>query len=124
VLPPLRRLVADAGRDVGAVDVVVQNARVRAGYHVGQLLDVPIVVHLVGERPGTGLDTLSAYVTYGRDAVGQSRWDPSLDHSCTNAVCGIHPHGKPPEVAVAEIARLVARMFDQKASGVRLGSRL
>ena len=65
------------------------------------------VVHLIGERPGTGLDTLSAYLTYGRDAAGRSRWSPDLDHAATTAVCGIHREGKPPSEAVGEIARLV-----------------
>ena len=26
------------------------------------------------------------------------RWDPRMDHSCTTAVCGVHPNGKPPDV--------------------------
>ena len=82
--------------------------------------DVPVVVHLLGERPGTGLNTLSAYLTYGRDPRGQSRWTPALDHSCTTAVCGIHPRGKTPEVAAAEIVRLVGRMLERRCSGVLL----
>ena len=75
---------------------------------------------MIGERPGTGLNTASAYLTYGRDAAGQLRWDPALDHSCTTAVCGIHPNGKPPEAAVVEIARTVQRMCEQRRSGVAL----
>jgi ethanolamine ammonia-lyase large subunit len=118
VLPAVRQLLRESGLDVGAADVVVQNGRVRAGYHVGALLDVEVIVHLIGERPGTGLNTLSAYLTYGRDERGASRWDPGLDHSCTTAVCGIHPRGKPPEVASAEIARTVVRIVEQRRSGV------
>jgi ethanolamine ammonia-lyase large subunit len=122
LLPRLRRQVAEAGYHVGEVDVVVANGRVRAGYHVGALLDVDVIIHLVGERPGSGLNTLSAYLTYGRDAAkGRSRWSPDLDHSCTTAVCGIHPKGKRPEVAADEIAGCVGRMFEEKRSGVRLG---
>jgi ethanolamine ammonia-lyase large subunit len=121
VLPRLRQLVAGAGYHVGGADVVVRHGRVRAGYHVGALLDVDVVVHLIGERPGTGLNTLSAYLTYGRDAAGGSRWSPDLDHSCTTAVCGIHPRGKHPAAAADEIARYVTRMFEERSSGVRLG---
>ena len=80
------------------------------------------MVHLIGERPGTGLNTLSAYVTYGRDAAGASRWSRDLPHSATTAVCGIHPRGKPPDVAVAEIARVVGRVVAQRRSGVALES--
>jgi ethanolamine ammonia-lyase large subunit len=118
LLPAVRRLLADAGVHVGDVTVVITNGRVRAGYHVAQLIDPDVLVHLIGERPGTGLNTASAYLTYGRDAGGRSRWRPALDHSCTTAVCGIHRRGKPPEVAAAEIARAVVRMLETRRSGV------
>ncbi|HEX8500466.1 MAG TPA: ethanolamine ammonia-lyase subunit EutB [Pyrinomonadaceae bacterium] len=118
VVPPLRRGLAEAGRHVGEADVVVTNGRVRAGYHVGALLGVDVVVHLIGERPGTGLDTLSAYVTYGRDAAGRLRWSPALDHACTTAVCGIHPRGKRPDAAAEEIVRCVVRSIEEGRSGV------
>jgi ethanolamine ammonia-lyase large subunit len=126
VLPVLKRRLAQAGHRVGDAEVLIKNGRVRAGYHVGLLLDVDLVVHLIGERPGTGIDTMSAYLTYGRDKAGRSRWSPnldhSLDHSWTTAVCGIHNRGKRPELAVEEIARLVDRMFEQQCSGVALRS--
>jgi ethanolamine ammonia-lyase large subunit len=118
LLPSLRRALAAADRAVGDVVIVVRNARVRAGYHVGALLDVDAIVHLIGERPGTGLNTLSAYLTYGRDTSGRSRWSPNLDHAATTAICGIHRHGKPPDVAAPEIARTVLRMLEERRSGV------
>ena len=122
VLPPLRQALAAAGIHVSEIDVVIENGRVRAGYHVGALLDAGADVHFIGERPGTGLDTLSAYLTYGRDRAGLSRWSPHLDHSATTAVCGIHRHGKIPSVAAEEVARLVRRMFEMRCSGVALGA--
>ena len=120
VLPPVRRLLTQAGHRVAEPVVVVHNGRVRAGYHVGQLVDAEVVIHFIGERPGTGLNTASAYLTYGRDASGRSRWDPQLDHSCTTAVCGIHRQGKPPDAAAGEIARTVQRITEQRRSGVSL----
>ena len=120
LLPPLRRALTQDGHDVTETTVVVHNGRVRAGYHVAQLLDPEVLIHIIGERPGTGLNTASAYLTYGRDAAGRSRWDPQLDHSCTTAVCGIHRLGKPPDAATAEIARTVGRMLEQRQSGVAL----
>ena len=120
LLPALRRLLGDAGCHVGETDVVVQNGRVRAGYEIGGLTGAVVVVHIVGERPGTGLNTASAYVTYGRDEGGQPRWTRELDHSATTAICGIHPKGKPPEAAAEEIARTVARTIQQCRSGVGL----
>lgn len=122
VLPVLRGELSSSGFSCGEVSVVVQNGRVRAGYHVGALLDVEAVIHLIGERPGTGLNTLSAYLTYGRDPAGRSRWSPDLEHAHTTAICGIHARGKPPEVAVAEVSACVRRMFEERCSGVALGT--
>jgi ethanolamine ammonia-lyase large subunit len=123
VLPRLRRELTEAGIHVGEADVVVTNGRVRAGYHVGELLGVDLTLHLIGERPGTGLNTLSAYLTYGRDEAGRLRWSPDLDHACTTAVCGIHPKGKRPDAAAEEILSCVVRIFERRRSGVALGSR-
>jgi ethanolamine ammonia-lyase large subunit len=120
VLPSFRKLVIQNGYRLGDIDIVMDNARVRAGYHVGSLLDVEVVVHFIGERPGTGINTLSVYVTYGRDETGQSRWSRSMDHSLTTAVCGIHRRGKKPEVASEELANVVNRIFEQRCSGVKL----
>jgi len=120
LLPALRRLLTDAGCHVGGTDVVVQNGRVRAGYEIGGLAGAVVVVHVVGERPGTGINTASAYITYGRDEAGRSRWSRDLDHSATTAICGIHPKGKPPVAAAEEIARTVSRTLEQRTSGVGL----
>jgi ethanolamine ammonia-lyase large subunit len=123
LLPPLRQALISLGYHVGDCDIVIENGRVRAGYHVGELLDVDVVTHLIGERPGTGMNSLSAYLTYGRDRAGRSRWSPGLDHSFTTAGCGIHRLGKRPESAVVEIAKVVERMFSERCSGVALGTR-
>jgi ethanolamine ammonia-lyase large subunit len=122
LLPVLRKLIEENGCSVGTTDIAIQNGRVRAGYHVGALLDIEVVVHLIGERPGTGLDMLSAYLTYGREKTGAPRWSPELDHSRTTAICGIHRLGKSPMVAAEEIARVVRRMLEERRSGVELGS--
>jgi ethanolamine ammonia-lyase small subunit len=116
----LRRALIESGSSAGAIDIVVQNGRVRVGYQIGGLVGAEVVVHLLGERPGTGLNTLSAYITYGRDDAGAWRWSRALDHSATTAICGIHAKGKSPHTAAMEIARTVARMFAQRASGVAL----
>jgi ethanolamine ammonia-lyase large subunit len=120
VLPGVRRELLAAGHHVSETDIVIENGRVRAGYHIGSLLQAEMIIHLIGERPGTGIDTLSAYLTYGLDQSGQSRWTADFDHSQTTAVCGIHRRGKSPERAVEEIARLVDRMFAERCSGVAL----
>jgi ethanolamine ammonia-lyase large subunit len=120
ILPGVRQALTSGTTHVGEHDIVVRNGRVRAGYDIGGLTGADVVVHFIGERPGTGLNTLSAYVTYGRDATGAVRWTRDLPHSATTAVCGIHPRGKPPEAAVAEIAGVVGRAVSQRRSGVSL----
>jgi ethanolamine ammonia-lyase large subunit len=122
LLPGLRREVAETGLRIAEADIVIDNGRVRAGYEVGGLVRADVVVHLIGERPGTGLNTASAYLTYGRDAEGHPRWSRGLDHSATTAICSIHPRGKPPDAAVSEIVRTIGRVVRQRRSGVALRS--
>jgi ethanolamine ammonia-lyase small subunit len=118
LLPQLRGILGAMGHHLGEVDIVVKNGRVRAGYQIGGLLDAELIVHLIGERPGTGLNTLSAYLTYGRDTKGQSRWSPDMDHSKTTAICGIHVLAKPPSEAAEEIASVADRILKERRSGV------
>jgi ethanolamine ammonia-lyase large subunit len=118
LLPPLRSRLIAAGHHVGDTDIIVDNGRVRAGYEIGGLVDAEVIVHLIGERPGTGLNTASAYITYGRDESGRPRWSRSLDHSATTAICGMHPAGKPPAAAIEEIAAVVSRALKEKRSGI------
>jgi ethanolamine ammonia-lyase large subunit len=120
VLPNMRRRIEEAGLRVGEVDIVLKNGRVRAGYHAAVAARSTILVHLIGERPGTGLNCLSAYITYGRDDAGGFRWRTDMDHSCTTAICGIHPRGKPPDAAVEDMVNCILRMLRFKCSGVAL----
>jgi len=124
VLPGLRWSLKETGFLVSDTDVVIRNGRVRAGYHAAQLTVPDILIHLIGERPGSGLNQLSAYLTYGKDPAGNVRWSPDMDHSCTSAVCSIHPGGKTPESAVADMLQCVRRMQQLKCSGVTLGGSL
>jgi ethanolamine ammonia-lyase large subunit len=120
LLPHVRHLLREANVHVGEIDVVIDNGRVRAGYHVGELLDAVVIVHIIGERPGTGLDTVSAYISYGRNPAGGSRWAGDFDHSWTTAVCSIHQKGKPAAAAAGEIASVVRRALQSGHSGVTL----
>jgi ethanolamine ammonia-lyase large subunit len=122
VLPALRRALVNGGHRVGETVVAVRNGRVRAGYEIGAGAGAELVIHWIGERPGSGLNTLSAYVTYGRDEAGALRWSREMPHSMTSAVCGIHRKGKPADAAVAEVSSLVARIFKERRSGVALES--
>jgi len=121
VLPELRWQLKNAGYPVGEIDVVIKNGRVRAGYHAAELVGPDILIHLIGERPGTGLNQLSVYMTYGKDKAGNTRWSPGMDHSLTNAICSIHQKGKTPKAAVDDIMKCTVRMLELKCSGVSSG---
>ncbi|MEI6315481.1 MAG: ethanolamine ammonia-lyase subunit EutB, partial [Syntrophus sp. (in: bacteria)] len=120
-LPKLKWELKESGFHVSGTDIIVRNGRVRAGYHVAQITKTGILVHLIGERPGTGLNQLSVYMTYGKDPAGNFRWSPQMDHSFTTAICSIHPKGKAPDSAVSDIIKCVKRMTELKRSGVLLG---
>jgi ethanolamine ammonia-lyase large subunit len=123
ILPKLRWSLKVAGFHVSEADVVIQDGRVRAGYHAAQLIGPEVLIHLIGERPGSGLNQLSAYMTYGRDPAGNFRWSPDMDHSLTTAVCSIHPKGKTAQSAVVDMLQCVKRMLELKCSGVALGGK-
>jgi ethanolamine ammonia-lyase large subunit len=120
LLPAVRYELAAAGFRIAERDIVVINGRVRSGYDIGMLLEARAIIHFIGERPGTGLDAVSAYITYGKDERGNTRFRSDMDHSLTSAVCGIHKRGKHPDVAVGEIVHLVKLMFERHCSGVEL----
>jgi ethanolamine ammonia-lyase large subunit len=93
--PFLRRLregLTRAGYRPAAEVLVVTSGRVRAGYRIGEALfgGLPgsrTIVHVIGERPGTGHHTFSAYLT---TATGAAWGRPGeVDHNITKVVSGI-----------------------------------
>jgi ethanolamine ammonia-lyase large subunit len=124
VLPELRWQLKSAGYHVGEIDVIIKNGRARAGYHAAGLVGPDVLIHLIGERPGTGLNQLSVYMTYGKDVCGNPCWSPDMDHSLTTAICSIHKRGKTPKSAINDIMKCTLRMFELKCSGVSLGKDL
>ena len=91
----------------------IQFARVGASDHIGEITGAELVCMLVGERPGlTTSESMSAYITY--------RPRPGIAESKRTVVSNIHHHGTNALEAGAHIADLMARMLEQKASGVDL----
>lgn len=120
VMIPLKKSLYDAGIAVCPHDVVITNSRVRAGYDVARAARTTLLVHFIGERPGTGLNQLSAYVTYGRNETGEMVFAADMDHSLTTAICSIHPRGKSPKAAVGELLRLITKALENRCTGVKL----
>lgn len=72
--------------------IVVTSGRVRAGYRIGEQLfgglsGDRMILHVIGERPGTGHHTFSVYIT----AAPGSMWGEAnrVDHNITKVVSGI-----------------------------------
>lgn len=106
----LRRELRAAGYRVAAPNIVVMAGRVRAGYRLGEVLFAGLegprtVVHIIGERPGSGHHTLSAYLT---KASGE-QWQTTgaIDHHLTKVVSGIATTALLPEQAAIDICRVL-----------------
>lgn len=112
-LDSLDRALRSAGRRVAPRPIVVHRGRVRAGYRIGELLFGGLsgrrtILHVIGERPGTGHRTFSVYITSPDGAV----WGrPGMvDHDITRVVAGIANTALRPEAGAATVAALLATM--------------
>jgi ethanolamine ammonia-lyase large subunit len=106
-----------AGLRLSGDNIVIRNGRVRAGYRCGEYLfgkdtavDKPKgIVHIIGERPGSGHHNFSAYLS----APLISTWKEKgkLDHDQSRVVSGISDTALKPELAAKETVRILADMF-------------
>jgi ethanolamine ammonia-lyase large subunit len=115
-LETLRRELEAASYQVAPEHLVVTYGRVRAGYQIGELLfgDVAdglprALVHVVGERPGSGHHSYSAYLTAptGRGWAGLER---PVDHDSTRVIAGISDTSVRPELAAREAVRILGEL--------------
>lgn len=113
-LQDVRRLLEAQGRAVSPQNLVVTSGRVRAGYRIGETLfggfhGPHTILHIIGERPGTGHRTFSAYITA---TTGQVWGDAgTVDHNITKVVSGIAVTALRPQLAAQEVARLLQTML-------------
>jgi ethanolamine ammonia-lyase large subunit len=110
LLEAIRSQAASRGLAVAPEHVVVTGGRVRAGYRIGELLFGGLggertLLHVVGERPGSGHRTLSVYLTRATGEQWQSR--DFIDHNITRVVSGIATTALLPELAAKEVGRLL-----------------
>ncbi|RKG68045.1 ethanolamine ammonia-lyase subunit EutB [Corallococcus sp. CA054B] len=114
--PFLTRLRAEleaTGWRVAPEVLVVKHGRVRAGYQVGHLLfgaegdpRPRALVHVIGERPGSGHHAFSSYLT----APDADTWAKpgAVDHDRTRLIAGISDTSVRPEDAAVESVRILA----------------
>ena len=69
-LAALRSFLETAGYTVAPEHIVVRNGRVRAGYRIGEMIFGTLgerdhrrtILHVIGERPGSGHHAFSVYI--------------------------------------------------------------
>ncbi len=115
-LSKVRTELAAAGFHVAPELVLVTTGRVRAGYRIGEHLYGTLddkesprsVLHVIGERPGSGHHAFSVYLT----KAPVSTWAQSglTDHNITRVVSGIADTSLDPEQAAVQTVRILKRM--------------
>lgn len=109
-LEELRRGLAAAGWRPSPATLLLRSGRVRAGYRLGEALfgGLPgprALLHLIGERPGSGHHTFSIYLTR---AEGLDWGTPGrIDHDRTRVVSGIAVTALAPAQAARDALRIL-----------------
>ena len=119
--PFLKRLrggLDDRGLIVSSEPLVVTSGRVRAGYRIGEILFVGIdgpraILHVIGERPGTGHRTFSTYITAPTGDVWGK--DGSVDHNIAKVVSGIATTALIPTAGAEKVVDLLGAMVAPKS---------
>ena len=113
-LEQLHSELTDKGLRTAPQHLVLKSGRVRAGYRIGETLFGGLsgpraVVHVIGERPGSGHHTFSVYITAPLGEIwGQAG---RVDHNITKVVSGVARTALLPRPAAQESARLLHAMM-------------
>lgn len=109
-LKELREQLLKHGYQPAPEVLMMTSGRVRAGYRIGEQLFAKqvgrrVLIHVIGERPGTGHHTFSVYLTATQGAV----WNTpgKVDHNLTKVVSGIAVTAMPPVAAADETVRIL-----------------
>jgi ethanolamine ammonia-lyase large subunit len=116
-LEHLNKELVMAGLRVSTDPVFIRNGRVRAGYRCGEYLfghssgaDRPKgIIHIIGERPGSGHHNFSAYLSAPLISVWKEKG--KLDHNYSKVVSGISDTALNPLLAAKETVKILAEMF-------------
>jgi ethanolamine ammonia-lyase large subunit len=111
----VRKELKDAGMTVGEQNIVVTMGRVRAGYMAGDILfgksdpnKKRAILHIIGERPGTGQNAYSVYIASPKAQVWAEK---KCDHNIVKVVCGISSMATKPEDAAKQTVKLLKEMM-------------
>jgi len=111
----LRKDLQAAGMTVDKKNIIITSGRVRAGYMVGDVLfgnadpDKPrAVIHIIGERPGTGQNAFSVYIAAPEAKVWAEK---KCDHNIVKVVSGISKQATKAEDAAKQTVNLLKGMM-------------
>ena len=113
-LDRLCRQLEAGGFRVAPQRLIVNSGRVRCGYRAGELLFGGMagprsLLHVIGERPGTGHRTFSTYIsTPDGDVWGTTN---AVDHNITKVVSGIATTALKPTLAADNVVRILTSMI-------------
>lgn len=115
-LDALRPALAAAGFSLAPEHIAVTTGRVRAGYQIGELLYGGLsdsgshrgILHVIGERPGTGHRAYSVYITAPKVSVWAT--PGKVDHDITKVISGIADTALDPALAAAQTVSLLAQL--------------
>ena len=96
--------------------LVITSGRVRAGYRLGELLFAGLagpraILHVIGERPGSGHHTFSVYLTA---PTGEVWGTPgAVDHNLTRVIAGIATTALLPTTGADETVKILRKMVEK-----------
>ena len=109
-LRQLRYGLDNEGYRTAPENIVLNSGRVRAGYRIGEALFADqsgtcAILHVIGERPGTGHHTFSIYITAPEGSVWST--PGTIDHNLTKVVSGVATTALTPHEGANETVRLL-----------------
>lgn len=111
-IPAFEAAIKNYGLKMGK-PFFVKYARVAVMDEIGEILQPEVIVELIGERPGlVTAKSMSAYMCY--------KPNKNTIESDRTLVSNIHDGGLPPIEAGAHVASIAKKIYDAKASGLKL----
>lgn len=123
-LDELKNQLKKQGLKMYPQPILVHQGRVRVGYRIGEELfsdlednsKVRTVIHIIGERPGNGHNTFSAYISTATVKEWKKR---DQDHDRTDLISGISNTSlKPRQAAIDTLEKIRARLNSMNLSCV------
>lgn len=104
------------GLSIAPQIIVFERGRVRAGYRTGEILyskssGPKAIIHVIGERPGSGHDCFSAYMTVADAALWAK--PNGVDHDITRVVSGISATALDPATGAGDCTRIFQEMWQR-----------